>query len=223
MKKTLLVVLAFTAAFVLADSFGGGSSGGGSVSLTPPVQANWTGFNTVGLTQGITYQSSRFEFATNAAVTDNLQGVQTALPSVPYTKIFRIWAFVNSKAFSRAGVGWSDGTKYVFCGAIQPNTAATLFSTGIDISNWTNVTTFSAGLTFPTGINGTLNFPNGVMWFRLIDDSTNWKCDVSYDGNNWLNVLTETRNTFLTATQLAVIADTGTSNQIVKVVFDSFL
>lgn len=228
MKKSLigLSVIALIAFFVIRAQvpFPGGSGGGGgssSATLTPPVQANWTGFNTTGMTQAITFANSRFEFATNAAASDNLQGLETALPTVPYTKVFRIWGFVSFAAFGRAGIGWSDGTKYVFCGHITSNN--TDGDLGFDASNWTNVTTFASGISFQSGLTATSQYPAGIpTWWRLGDDGTNWTCDVSPDGVSWLNLMKEAHNTFLTATQLAVIADTGSSSQAIKMVFDSF-
>lgn len=235
MKHTLAILFICITSFLLADSFGGGGSSGGA-NLTAPVQANWTGWNTAGMTQAPTFGSNRWEFSTNAGTTDNLQGVATALPTVPYTKTFRIWPIINPRVPAGAGVGWADGAvgtpgKLGLCyiAAGGQGAATGQVTPGILIAgNWTNQTTISALITLSTGIitNASMGLAGPPVWFQLIDDNTNWSCKISYDGLNYLTMFTETRNTFLTATQLVVFGNGngGAGNTTVtKVVFDSFL
>lgn len=64
------------------------------------------------------------------------------------------------------------------------------------IDSWTSSTS-SSSLGTPTVIGPTQN----VFWLRLVDDNTNRKFLISVDGVNFVQILSETRSTFITATQ----------------------
>lgn len=188
--------------------------------LTAPVMGDWSNFNTSGAAQVPTFVNSRWEFASNATAGDNWQGVQIALPSVPYSKVFRVWPIIDASNFSHAGPGWTDGTKLVMCDLFAVSGASRFVGV-----NFNSVSSFNGNITLATGLvtGGGNLWPSGIpTWWRLADDSTNWTCDISHDGQFWLNVFTEAHNTFLTATKLLVAADAAGSNATQKVVFDSY-
>lgn len=207
---------------------------GGGVTLTAPVQVNWTAFNTSGMLQAPTYATSRFEFATNTSAGFNIQGVAGALPSAPYAKIFRIWPMLASVPYCAAGIGWADGSvgtpgKIVACNFYTNDPSGggggsnSGFPASVSVDNMTNVTTRSSTGTLPTGITSTMTVGAAQpVWMRLTDDNTNWIWDVSWDGSNWLTLFTVARNTFLTATQLVIFGNSGFSSKNVKVIFDSY-
>lgn len=208
------------------------TGGGGGPTLTAPVSASWTAFNTTGMVLAPTYSSSRFQWATAASATDNLQGVAIALPSVPYTRIFRVWPML-SRSFSLGAVGWADGTvgtpgKFATCGITlnTPGSGGGVSLPGtVDTSNWTNQTTFNSAITKATGITNGMHMSDGEpVWFRIADDNTHWTCDVSWDGSNWLNLFSENRNTFLTATQLVAVTNANSGGGAVSnyMIFDSY-
>lgn len=212
-------------------------SGGGGTTLTAPIQADWTAFNTTGMVVAPTFGSARWEFTTQASAGKNIQGVAVALPTVPYSKIFRVWPLVGNKSYSRVGIGFADGTvgtpgKLSLCelGINDPAGGAgggTGFPMTVNAENWTNTTTSSTSITLATGLVNDMLIPGGMpVWVRIGDNNTNWTCDVSWDFNgstgNWMNVFTEARNTFLTATQLVVSGNAFSSSQSTKVIFDSY-
>lgn len=199
-------------------------------SLTPPVQADWNNpFNTAGMVQAPTFVSSRWEFSSNAGASANLQGIARALPAVPYKRVFRIWAFQSFRCFGGVSVGFADGAvgtpgKLAVIGVAS--TGAAVGATGVPViffNNYTNVTTFNSSITPANGFTGfQVGFAANPIFIRVGDDNTNWTWDVSFDGINFVNMMTEARNTFLTATQLVICVDCGGSNQASKVVFDSY-
>jgi hypothetical protein len=200
----------------------------GGLTLTAPVQANWTAFNTTGMVQAPTFGTSRWEMASNSSGTDNIQGVALALPTVPYSKIYREWCFTPAANFSACGVGWADGTvgtpgKIATC-AVN-GSSSTPQGSVMAAGNYNSTTSFNGSITLATG-NAALQVSSGVpIWFRISDDNTNWKCEISYDYNgtsgNFYTIFTETRNTFLTATQLISFVNFS-SGKTTKQIFDSF-
>lgn len=198
-------------------------------ALVAPVQANWTAFNVAGMAQAPTFANARWEWATNAAAGDNIQGVAIGLPTVPYVQVFRIWPLIGWKGFNAAGVGWADGVvgtpgKLTLFGVAAGGAGAGALGVPLLLgNNYTNFTTFASTIALTNGFDGNqfIGAPYPI-WFRLTDDNVNWKVDISYDGRFFVNVISIARNTFLTATQLVVIGNTGQSSLRSKVVFDHY-
>jgi hypothetical protein len=100
-----------------------------------------------------------------------------AAPSTPYTKTALIGLTSPPKTDTgRAGFGWYDGSAKL--------QALTVFNSGangygIDVENWTNVTTFSSS---PYGVQPLWASP---VWLRISDDGTTVKFQFSSDGMGW--------------------------------------
>ena len=235
-KVQMAGTVAGTAVLLCTDANGNTTTSGcptGITALTAPIQGDWTAFNTTGMLQAPTFATSRWQFSTNLLASgDNLQGVAVALPTVPYTKTFRVWPLIGNRGFSQGGVAYADGTvgtpgKIASCGVGSQSitgTTQTPYPSSFVANNWTNRTTFNGAITLATGmVNTSMMAAAGLpVWFRLSDDNTNWTCEISWDGANYITVFTETRNTFLTATQLVVFANSGGSNQNSRIIFDSY-
>jgi len=197
--------------------------------LTAPISGNWTAFNTGSMVQAPTFGSGRFTWAgINASGGDHVQGVATAIPSAPYTATFRIWPLLGGNNttptnFPAVQVGWADGTvgtpgKLVTAGPVWVPGGVTLGG-----ANCNSTTSVNGNLTLATILQkGPYISSGGPVWLRLTDNSTNWLVDYSYDGYNWVNIVTETRNTFATATQLVVQTNPSNSSVSQAVVFDSY-
>ncbi len=203
-------------------------------SLTAPIQANWTAFNTAGMNLVPTFQNSRWEMVSSAQAGDIIQGVAVALPSAPYTRTFRITPYIGQKAFTFAGIGFADGSvgtpgKFVLFGLQMSGSAGVFGPIGYSAANNTNSTTFNSvvTLTKPLLNPPAQNVASGrPLWFQVIDNNTNWTVRVSADSTNgtngtWVEVFTEPRNTFLTATQLVVFV-TGNGTSTTGMIFDSY-
>lgn len=205
------------------------AGGGGGVTLTAPVSANWTAFNTAGMGQSPTYASGRFSMESSSQGSNNVQGLYTSLPTVPYDKVFRIWPFPANESYSGCGVGWSDGTKYVLVDVfVTAGGANQLGPAVLNVIQFANVTTSGASQTLQHPLASVAKqIPGGVpVWIRLQDDSTNWNAYISWDSTtgsngNWLLVFQQARNTYLTATQLVAFVN-GPSSEPAGLLFDSF-
>lgn len=218
-----------TAAPLCTDANGNTTTTGCPGVLTAPISGNWTAFNTTGMVLAPTFGSGRFTMASNATAGQNVQGIATTLPSPPYTAQFRIWPLIGWNLGTpgaqnpTAQVGWADGAvgtpgKLLVAGPIFIPGGVALIAT-----NFTNTTTTSGNVAlatifqkFPFTISG------APIWIQLQDNNTNWLVNVSYDGVNFINLMTETRNTFLTATQLVVQVNSGASNVSQAIIFDSY-
>jgi hypothetical protein len=212
------------------------TGGGGGIVLTPPIQANWTAFNTGTATLAPTFADARWIFATNGSGANNLMGLAHALPGVPYRKAFRIWPFVGARSYGMVGIGWADGAvgtpgKLTTCsiqGGADASTGNVLGPPGLRATNYNSVTSFNANIASPTGITAGQVVAVGLpLWMALNDDNTNWFCEMSYDSTNgvdgtWRTTRSGPRNTFLTATQLVVFGNTAESNNVASVIFDSY-
>jgi hypothetical protein len=108
---------------------------------------------------------------------DNIRGRYMNAPSTPYTKTALIAMTSPPQTNTgRAGFGWYDGSAKL--------QALTVFNSGangygIDVENWTNVTTFSSQ---PYGVQKLWASP---VWLRISDDGTTVKFQLSSDGMGW--------------------------------------
>jgi hypothetical protein len=193
-----------------ADNSGNGSTDvtvtatGGSASYTPfanftaPTNTGWSwlnqGSNTVTFTGGIAF------LTTTVTGGDNWRLYYQSLPSAPWTVIAAIvpqpglpGTESGSASFLLGVVTLTDGTK-LKCFDFQRESSN---SPDVDILNYNSVTSYNGSV---RGVP--VQNVSPVMWFRISDDSTNWKYYYSADPTNlgWTLFFSETRNSFLTAT-----------------------
>ena len=208
------------------------SGGGGGPVLVDPTNA-WTPFNTSGMVLAPTYGAARWQMASKVAAGDFVSGVSKAIPSAPYTRTFRIWPLLSQKSYANAGIGFADGS------VGTPGKLLTLQLRSSDpaggaggsnagflptplAQNFNSVTSGTTVVALATGITNNQGISLGPVWMQLIDDGTNWIWNVSNDGSNYITLMKETRNTFLTATQLIVFVNPSSSSDTVFLTFDSF-
>jgi hypothetical protein len=192
-----------------ADNSGAGSTDvtvsatGGAGGYTPfanftaPVNTGWSWLNQGSNT--VTFNSPIMFLTVTGTGSDNWRLYYQSLPSAPWTVIGAIvpqpgvgGTESGGATFTVSVVTLTDGTKVKsFDFQRQGSSMST-----VDILNYNSVTSY----------NGTVHSgntePAPVMWFRISDDSTNWKYYYSLDPTNigWTLFYTETRNSFLTAT-----------------------
>lgn len=63
----------------------------------------------------------------------------------------------------------------------------------ISVYKYTNPTTFDSG---PVA-RVPLNYATPVIWFKCEDDGTTLKLSISHDGDNWIQIFSEARTTFM--------------------------
>ncbi len=121
--------------------------------------------------------------------TNLIRGLVKAVPaSTPYRIRARLRFAFGFKNFLQGGIGWYDGT------AVQvTNIASESGQTVHRTRNYTNPTTHSSD---PFGIIGAMH----TDWYGLYDDGTTRYFQASADGDNWINIFSTPRTTFLTPT-----------------------
>ena len=179
---TLASITVNAQGLVTAASNGSASGGGlwsGSLS-TKPTSAN-TGL-TNWLNQGgasVADSANGISITAPTSTGDNLRVRYKAAPgSTPYSFKALVGLTCNPANFSLAGIGWHDGTKLQVIDLV--------YSTGwkIEVTSWTNVTTFSTGNFASTAIMG------NPIWLRIRDDGTNvtWGWSISGDDNDFITL-----------------------------------
>lgn len=127
-----------------------------------------------------------------------------AAPSTPYTitvAVLPVMRYVNYQECGLCFRESSSGKLHLFALAVNSGVAGNLAF--VDVSKWTNATTFSAGYTTEQMIGG---FP---LFLRLADDGANRKCSWSRDGVNFTEVHSVGRTDFLTADEVGFFCSPG--------------
>lgn len=157
-------------------------SGWTSVNLST---STWTDYNGV-LVAGA--------FPTSSG--ENIRGYSKNLPSAPYKLNLLLRMTQIQYNFINNGLSLYDGTKFTTFGMF--------YNSGpkIDVAKYTNITTFSGTISYSKD-----HWFGDYVWFQIEDDNTNWYYRFSTDGNKYNQVFKETRNTFLTATKIAITAE----------------
>ncbi len=178
-------------------------------AVVPPssVGTSWVNQGSATLTQagGVDYiaQAAGNSSAHNWA----LRYIVIPAPSSPYTITAAIRVLSSQRVTSgnnRAGIAIRDsvGSKFII---IDLHWASSTEAT-IDVTNWTNPTTYG-GTTYATlnwsGVSGgTAGFPFDIV-LRVVTDSTNTTYYASGDGVIFVQVFQHAKNTFVTPTGVA--------------------
>lgn len=172
---------------------------GYGLAVLPPA-AGWTWANQASATA--TTDHGALYFYWPASGVDNLTAYTRTLPALPVTIIA---AFSLEAVATTASCGFgpvlSDGTKF------QQFELTSFFSQGlqprVQIQRWTDTAT-------PSTASGISNWNDLVPAFRqiffmkIVVDNTNSTFSYSQDGQNWYQVLQESRTTFQTPTLTGV-------------------
>lgn len=190
-----------------------GSSGGG-VPGSPPLVADFSWFNQGSATATDTDAGL---YLRNVENDSELHGLKKSCPATPWTLTVGmrvVQAPPTSAKYPQCGVVISDGTKYIIH-LIQCNSGIGLDrSIYIATEAWNTATSFSAAVKTALDIGPSAA---GSIGLRITDDGTDRKYYWSYDGINFELFHTETRTTFLTASQFGLVVKTDSSaTQIVS-------
>lgn len=136
---------------------------------------------------------------TPSSGSDSLRTRVMTAPGTPYQVVARFTIAPLATNFVGGGLCWRDSAS----GKIQ--SWGHLYSGAVAMAsqNWNSATSFSANQ-----IAAISSAP--VPWWRLVDDGTNRKCDVSSDGVNWVTVGSFARTTFITPDQVGFFVNTNT-------------
>ena len=176
--------------------------------LTPLDQSAWTWFN-----QGTATVNQAGNIVTlltpGSLAGTNLRGrLRGSYPTAPFTLIVvvRPWFQVAGAAvlLDVIGLTVTDGTKHkILVGAnFNFNTAAG--PSGIWVGKYASATSATSATVIDA-----IQIQNSVVYLKLVDDNTNQTFSYSLDGQQYIQVLQETRTTFLTPSDIGIV----TTNQ----------
>jgi hypothetical protein len=185
------------------SDIGGGGGGGAYViaDLTPPINSQFTDLNSPTVTEN----SNNVYIATTSSGGSNVRGRIKAIPTAPF--IITV-GFVPQFALGAArfvGFGLYDGSKIR-----QMNFTASGSTPTLNMLNFSDPTTSVGGAEYHQPFNFS------PMFFRLEDNNTNWIWSWSIGNGNWITMLTEARNTYLTPTHVGMMVNnTSTTPPII--------
>ena len=171
--------------------------------LTPFAQAGFSYVNqgsaTVTTANGISVLSDQG----GEGASDSIRLFVETIPTAPYTLtvcFIPLMSYLTSGGSCGLVLRDSSSSKLIFF----------LCTSGFNVQvlQFTNPTTFSA-----SAVNATFNGGlGGAVWLRIKDDNTNRKYSVSADGFNFVQILSETRTTFITANQIGIAMNNRSSS-----------
>lgn len=180
------------------------SGGGGSsiYTLTAVVDGDFTWRNQGGASK----EASNGHVAIIAPTgTANLRIREKNVPSAPYTIVL---GFIPMLPLSNY---YSCGLVLVESGTGKCVTARYATSNsnwGFDVSKWSAVTSYDAQY----GGSALTQSPNsGMVFIKLVDDNTNRKCSVSFDGVNFWQIHTVGRTDYITPDKVGFFVDAETA------------
>lgn len=172
--------------------------------ITIPVFGSFTSYNSPSVANGT---GGGMYLSSTSTGSDNLRGLYITIPSAPFTIEVGFTLIMTDANYQMAGVFLNDGTKSKVWGQYYVTSA------NIGGYEFSNNTTTGSNYGAANGHLPTTAF------IRFEDDNTNWKYSVSPDGQNWTQLYSETRNTYLTATRIGVavnhnVASGGTAMRV---------
>ena len=188
--------------FLVCDGSGfRGVAGGNASKYTSPPKTGWSWQNQGGAT--IDESGDAILLTTPAENHYQIRGRTRAFGAAK-TVVAAVSGFnvlpAGSSGFPEWGVGWTDGTKLV---TISTVLVASGHGYYLEVHKFTDAVTVTvASVFFHPGPNPT--------WIKLRDDGANRKAYYSPDeGEHWVEIYSEGRTTFLTATSHIFMAGGG--------------
>jgi len=178
-----------------------GTGGGGGGTYTVPSLASFTWVNQSTST-ALQLSSSGPILITTPSTTLNWRLLTISAPSTPYRVRALIRGMATSEAASTAwtkGLFFYDGTKLAGIEACIGCNGTASQRTRVEKIN--NVTTDNSTVASndPWGAAQTRN---ELFWAQIRDDGTTLYFDTSLDGDNWINLSSFTRASFITPTSI---------------------
>lgn len=165
--------------------------------------------------------------AANGVSADDYRLIKKAAPAAPYTLTVHFWPMLDYRNYSGAGILWrqSSNGSCTFFGVIQ-NTGGAFLTRNETASGTGASPTFTLSSDIVSAsTNEVIRYGAGV-WLRLEDDNTNRKFHYSTDGQNWIQLASVLRTSFITPDEIGlwiaptVVAGTGTQ---ASAFFDSWV
>lgn len=180
-------------------------------AFTPLSQSTWAWFNQGSAT--VTQGTKLVTLLSPSTGTTSLRGrLRGSYPSPPFTliAIVRPWHQVASNLTNLGliGITVTDGTKHKIFAAANFNFATGAAPPAIWVGKYTSATSASSAT-----VTDAIWQTNSFVWLKLTDDNTNQTFSYSLDGNAYIQVLQETRTTFLTPSDIGIVITCQSASQ----------
>jgi hypothetical protein len=182
-----------------ATPAGSGGGGGGAYSVPAVGTFAWVNQSTSTADQ---LTSTGPILMTTPSTGLNWRILKIAIPSTPYRVRALLRGMSTSEAPSAAwakGLYFYDGTKLAGIEACVGCAGTAVGQTRVE--KITNVTTDSSTVT-SNNYYGSAQVRNEVFWAQIRDDGTTLYFDTSLDGDNWINLTSFSRASFITPTHI---------------------
>jgi hypothetical protein len=170
-------------------------------------------------TTSTTYSSGELLIAPQIVNAQNqIRGLTQPIPATPYTVVtvcHTSQVIPGAAGVGNCGILVSDGTKGI------------TFANGnnsIDIVRWTTLTNGFSAFVFGAGNSTFTVAHDSEVWvyLRYQDTGTNAVYSYSFDGINYITVITEVRTVFLTPSQVGIFTQNSSSTSLATAAFDYF-
>lgn len=179
--------------------------------MVPPVDASFAWVNQGGAS--VAASNGGVFLAAPASASNSWRIRKMAAPATPYVVTAAIRPMMRVGNNQRVGILFREsGTSELSIFYINLSTT----QEQLLVDNWTNETTFSATVASTTTIRG---LSNALVFLRIEDNGTNRVYSFSYDGQNFQQVFSVTRTTFLTADEIGFGLSDNSSVVIAMTVF----
>jgi hypothetical protein len=190
-----------------------------TVKMRKPVLADYAAINLAG---GSLNDSSNGLFLQDSTAEEGLHIYKLAAPSTPYTITARMSGMMELQSSKSPGFGLcfraSGSAKVETIMASNNSGVGANPGCWVGVDYWTDSTTFSSALASAICFTCSLD----DLWFKISDDGTNKLFYVSSDGVNWIQLLSETRTTNLTANEVGWFIRTNNAAQVVAALLRSW-
>lgn len=163
------------------------AGGGGGYPFIPPPQTGWSWVNQGGAV--VTSDPSYQAISGGSAATLNCRMRTRAAPSTPYVITACIECSMLKNSNSAVALFWRESStgKLIYAGLTNGNFAA---------ASYNSPTSFAgSGYSVPS-------YASTLLWHRITDDGTDRGVYFSGNGYDWIPLVTQANNTFLTADEV---------------------